>query len=115
MSPRRRCIPCSLRAVCPALPTCARWSIAAWRGSSSAWRSTLVRSIRCWLQENFPNDCSHRQGCSMTLVTRETKETTIRCEILKGTGHADVATGQPFLDHMLVVLAKYSGLDLSVQ
>ena len=51
----------------------------------------------------------------MTVVTRETRETTIRCELLRGTGHADVSTGQPFLDHMLVVFAKYSGLDLTVR
>lgn len=51
----------------------------------------------------------------MTVVVRETKETTIRVEVLRGTGKADIATGEPFLDHMLVVFAKYSGLDLTVQ
>jgi imidazoleglycerol-phosphate dehydratase len=51
----------------------------------------------------------------MTVVTRETKETNIRCELRRGTGKADVSTGQPFLDHMLVVFAKYSGLDLSLR
>jgi imidazoleglycerol-phosphate dehydratase len=51
----------------------------------------------------------------MTVVTRTTSETTIRCELTRGTGLATVATGQPFLDHMLVVLARYSGLDLSLQ
>jgi imidazoleglycerol-phosphate dehydratase len=51
----------------------------------------------------------------MTVVVRETKETTIRCELTRGEGRATVATGQPFLDHMLVVFARYSGLDLSVQ
>ena len=51
----------------------------------------------------------------MSVVVRETKETTIRCELSRGTGRADVATGQPFLDHMLVAFARYSGLDLSVQ
>ncbi len=50
----------------------------------------------------------------MTVVVRETKETTIRCELVRGTGRATVATGQPFLDHMLVAFAKYSGLDLTV-
>jgi imidazoleglycerol-phosphate dehydratase len=49
------------------------------------------------------------------VVVRETKETTIRCEIARGSGTAVVATGQPFLDHMLVALARYSGLDLSLQ
>ncbi len=51
----------------------------------------------------------------MSVVVRETKETTIRCELTRGSGRATVATGQPFLDHMLVVFARYSGLDVSVQ
>ncbi|HEV7994399.1 MAG TPA: imidazoleglycerol-phosphate dehydratase [Gemmatimonadaceae bacterium] len=50
----------------------------------------------------------------MTVVVRETKETTIRCELTRGTGRAQVATGRAFLDHMLVVFAKYSGLDLTI-
>ena len=50
----------------------------------------------------------------MSIVVRETKETTIRCELLRGSGMANVSTGQPFLDHMLVAFAKYSGLDLSL-
>jgi imidazoleglycerol-phosphate dehydratase len=50
----------------------------------------------------------------MTVVTRETSETSIRCEVTAGNGRADVRTGQSFLDHMLVVFAKYSGLDISV-
>jgi imidazoleglycerol-phosphate dehydratase len=50
----------------------------------------------------------------MTVVVRETKETTIRCELTRGAGRAKVSTGQPFLDHMLVAFAKYSGLDLTV-
>ncbi len=51
----------------------------------------------------------------MTIVVRETKETTIRCELTAGTGRSDVSTGQPFLDHMLVAFARYSGLDLSLR
>jgi imidazoleglycerol-phosphate dehydratase len=50
----------------------------------------------------------------MTVVVRETKETTVRCELTRGTGQAKVSTGQSFLDHMLVAFAKYSGLDLTV-
>ena len=46
------------------------------------------------------------------VVVRETKETQIRCELAKGTGQASVNTGMPFLDHMLVAFARYSGLDL---
>jgi imidazoleglycerol-phosphate dehydratase len=51
----------------------------------------------------------------MTVVVRETKETNIRCELTRGTGKATVATGQPFLDHMLVAFARYRGLDVSIQ
>lgn len=51
----------------------------------------------------------------MTVIVRETKETTISCEIAVGDGAATVRTGQPFLDHMLVTFARYAGLDLSVQ
>jgi imidazoleglycerol-phosphate dehydratase len=51
----------------------------------------------------------------MTVVVRETKETNIRCELTRGTGRATVSTGRPFLDHMLVAFARYSGLDVSIQ
>jgi imidazoleglycerol-phosphate dehydratase len=51
----------------------------------------------------------------MSVVVRETKETTIRGELTRGTGRATVATGQPFLDHMLVAFARYSGLDLAIK
>ena len=51
----------------------------------------------------------------MTVVVRETSETNIRCELTRGSGRATVATGQPFLDHMLVAFARYSGLDLSIK
>jgi imidazoleglycerol-phosphate dehydratase len=51
----------------------------------------------------------------MTVVVRETSETNIRCELTRGSGRANVATGQPFLDHMLVAFSRYSGLDLSLQ
>jgi imidazoleglycerol-phosphate dehydratase len=50
----------------------------------------------------------------MSVITRETSETTIRCELVPGRGEATVSTGQPFLDHMLVTFARYSGLDLRV-
>ena len=51
----------------------------------------------------------------MTVVVRETKETTIRCEVVRGNGKATVTTGEAFLDHMLVTFARYSGLDLTVR
>ena len=51
----------------------------------------------------------------MTVVVRETSETNIRCELTRGSGRANVSTGQPFLDHMLVAFSRYSGLDLTLQ
>jgi imidazoleglycerol-phosphate dehydratase len=51
----------------------------------------------------------------MSTVTRETKETRIHVELTRGSGAADVRTGARFLDHMLVTLARYAGLDLRVQ
>jgi imidazoleglycerol-phosphate dehydratase len=48
------------------------------------------------------------------VVERVTRETDIRVEIARGTGLATVDTTQPFLDHMVVTLARYSGLDLTV-
>jgi imidazoleglycerol-phosphate dehydratase len=55
------------------------------------------------------------RGARYPVVVRETKETNIRCELTRGTGRATVSTGQPFLDHMLVAFARYSGLDVSIQ
>ena len=50
----------------------------------------------------------------MTVVTRQTKETTIRVELARGTGVGAADTGISFLDHMLVTFARYAGLDLTV-
>ncbi len=50
----------------------------------------------------------------MSTVVRETKETQIRVTVSRGSGVATVDTTRPFLDHMLVTLARYSGLDLDV-
>lgn len=50
----------------------------------------------------------------MITMERKTAETSIRVEMGIGRGHAQVATGVPFLDHMLTALARYSGLDLVV-
>jgi imidazoleglycerol-phosphate dehydratase len=50
----------------------------------------------------------------MTSITRETNETRIRVELTRGSGTADVDTGIRFLDHMLVTLARYAGIDLRV-
>ena len=51
----------------------------------------------------------------MSVVERQTAETRIRLEITTGDGRSTVATGQRFLDHMMVTLAKYSHLDVSLQ
>ena len=49
-------------------------------------------------------------------VERVTKETTITVEVnLDGTGRSELATGVPFLDHMLDQVARHGMLDLSVQ
>jgi imidazoleglycerol-phosphate dehydratase len=51
----------------------------------------------------------------MSTVVRETSETKIRVEMAKGTGKASIDTELPFFSHMLNTLARYSGLDLTVQ
>ncbi len=49
-------------------------------------------------------------------VERATKETTIAVAVnLDGTGRAELATGVPFLDHMLDQVARHGMLDLSVE
>ncbi len=51
----------------------------------------------------------------MTTVVRESKETSIRLTLEMGTGVANVRTTEPFLDHMLVALARYSGVDITLE
>jgi imidazoleglycerol-phosphate dehydratase len=46
---------------------------------------------------------------------RRTGETLVRVEAAIGSGRADISTTVPFLDHMMTVLAKYSGIDLTVR
>ena len=46
---------------------------------------------------------------------RRTSETVVRVEASLGTGRADVQTTVPFLDHMMTVLARYSGIDLVIR
>lgn len=50
----------------------------------------------------------------MTTVVRNTRETQIRIELAAGTGSAMIETTIPFLDHMLVTLARYASLDLTL-
>jgi len=49
-------------------------------------------------------------------VERNTTETQITVEVnLDGAGHADLATGVPFLEHMLEQVARHGMLDLAVR
>lgn len=49
-------------------------------------------------------------------VARKTKETDIRLELhLDGNGRYQIATGIPFLDHMLELLTRHGFFDLTVQ
>jgi len=50
----------------------------------------------------------------MSTIVRETRETRVEVEVRSGSGQATVATTQPFLDHMLVTLARYARLDLTL-
>ena len=49
-------------------------------------------------------------------VTRKTKETTIRVKLdLDGSGRQVIATGIPFLDHMLDQVARHGMVDLEIE
>jgi len=49
-------------------------------------------------------------------IKRKTKETDIAVSVnLDGTGTSDVATGIGFFDHMLDLLARHSGIDITVK
>ena len=50
----------------------------------------------------------------MTEVRRETRETSVRLELLRDSSILEVSTTIPFLDHMLVTLARYAGIGLRV-
>jgi imidazoleglycerol-phosphate dehydratase len=50
----------------------------------------------------------------MTIVERNTRETQICLEVAPGSGAARIDTTIPFLDHMLVTLARYASLDLTL-
>ncbi len=49
-------------------------------------------------------------------ITRKTDETNITCELnLDGSGTYEIETTFKFMDHMLALLAKHSGIDLKVK
>lgn len=49
-------------------------------------------------------------------VVRDTKETRIQVSVnIDGTGMAQISSGHRFADHLLVSLAKHSGMDIQVQ
>ena len=49
-----------------------------------------------------------------TTINRKTAETDITLTLSRGTGAANIDTGCGFLDHMLTLLARHSGLDLTL-
>ena len=49
-------------------------------------------------------------------MTRKTTETEVIVEIgLDGTGKSEIKTGLKFMDHMLILLSRHSGIDLKVK
>lgn len=51
----------------------------------------------------------------MSTVTRETRETRVELTLRAGSPDAArIRTGEPFLDHMLLALARYAGVELQV-
>lgn len=51
----------------------------------------------------------------MSRIRRETGETTITLDVKREGSTIQVDTGDPFLDHMLITLARYAGLGLTVE
>ena len=51
----------------------------------------------------------------MSKLKRETKETQIVANVRVGSGAANVTTDEQFLTHMVVTLAKYSGVDIDLE
>ena len=47
-------------------------------------------------------------------INRKTAETDISLTLARGTGMADINTGCGFLDHMLTLFARHSGLNLTL-
>jgi len=50
----------------------------------------------------------------MSVIERSTKETMIRVDLSEGAGASSVTTGERFLDHMMITLARYAGLEMNL-
>ncbi|GAB76459.1 imidazoleglycerol-phosphate dehydratase [Austwickia chelonae] len=62
------------------------------------------------------SDISTVSDARVARISRETSESRIVLEVnLDGTGAAEVSTGVPFYDHMLISFAKHSLIDLRVE
>ena len=48
-------------------------------------------------------------------LNRETGETRVELTLGPAVEQTSIATGEPFLDHMLVTLARYAGLNLAIR
>jgi imidazoleglycerol-phosphate dehydratase len=51
----------------------------------------------------------------MTVLTRRSRETEIRCELMRGSGQIVVQTGDRFLDHMIETATRYASFDLDLR
>lgn len=51
----------------------------------------------------------------MSKLHRETRETRVSCRLRRGTGEADVDIADRFLRHMVETLARYAGVDVTVE
>jgi imidazoleglycerol-phosphate dehydratase len=47
-------------------------------------------------------------------LERTTNETQVSVEVARGTGKSSISTNVPFLNHMMITLARYSGFDLTL-
>src|SRR5581483_11653224 len=62
-------------------------------------------STRACSSRSSPSD---HGDSAMSVVVRETRETRVHVELIRGAGAAHVETGERFLDHMLSTLARYA-------